>query len=230
MVTVGNVNENKRVEAVLETLAANPHLATRVYYTVCGEASLEVREKLSALAAVGNLKGSVLLNGWTPELELRSWLQAADICINLRNPAMEGGSATLAESMLLGKPAIVSDTGVYAELPDECVLKIRTTDEREDLASAISSLVSSFDLRCQMGALAKVYAEERFTAGAYCGSLLSFLNELQHIKPVFEPVHRAGGILREMEIAPSDPIVATIAEMSHKMFCAASSEAPWREP
>ena len=227
LLTVGNLNRNKRVDEVIECLAANRELAKKVYYVACGSVDRDTAIRLRDLISRSGLDDVVRLNGHTAEAELNSYFAAADVCINLRNPAMEGGSASLAELMLHGKAGIVSDTGVYAEIPDECVLKVRPEHEREDLARVLASVVADRTLRERLGACALRYAEENFTAEVYCRRLLRFLEEAGAWKPVLEPLHRAARTLSDLKIPPDMEIVRTIARVSAEMFCGSADEAPW---
>jgi glycosyltransferase involved in cell wall biosynthesis len=227
LLTVGNLNRNKRVDEVIAYLAADRDLAARVYYLVCGDVELSARERLERLIRSTGLADTVRLTGRVGAAELHSLMKAADICINLRNPAMEGGSASLVELMLYGKAGVVSDTGVYADMPDDCILKVRPEREAEDLADALSRLVSDAALRKRLGLRAREYAESNFTPSAYAGRLLAFLDDVGSLKPVFLPAYRASRILSDMNIRPDMPIVRTVAEMCAEMFCRPADSAPF---
>jgi glycosyltransferase involved in cell wall biosynthesis len=227
LLTVGNVNRNKRVDEVIECLAADRELAAKVFYVVCGHATPETTDRLNALLARSELQECVRLNGLTPVDELRSYFRAADICINLRNPAMEGGSASLVEMMLHGKAGIVSDTGVYAEMPDSCVKKIRPEHEKADLTRALNVLVVDANLREQLGASALAYAQQNFMPKAYAERLLQFLDEVSAVKPVLEPVYRAARILSEIGVDQNMDVSRTLAQTAADLFCGSAEEAPW---
>ena len=227
LLTVGNVNRNKRVDEAIACLAADRDLAARVFYLVCGHVEPSARERLERLIRSTGLADTVRLTGRVGAAELHSLMKAADICINLRNPAMEGGSASLVELMLYGKAGVVSDTGVYADMPDDCILKVRPEREAEDLADALSRLVSDAALRKRLGLRAREHAESNFTPSAYAGRLLAFLDDVGSLKPVFLPAYRASRILSDMNIPPDMPIVRTVAEMCAEMFCRPADEAPF---
>jgi glycosyltransferase involved in cell wall biosynthesis len=227
LLTVGNVNRNKRVDEVIECLGAHRELAARVFYIVCGHASTETIDRLNTLISRFGLKDSVRLNGRTSDAELRSYLSAADVCINLRSPAMEGGSASLAELMLYGKAGIVSNTGVYAELPDECIVKVRPEHERADLTRALVNLVADPNLRQRLGGCALDYAQKNFVPSVYAQRLVQFLEHASVLKPVLEPLYRAAGTLSDLGIRPDMDIGKTVAQFAAEMFCGPADEAPW---
>lgn len=227
LLTVGNVNRNKRAEEVVEAIAADRAVAAKVFYLICGQVEPAARERLQGLIANRRLEDTVRLHGRVSASELHSLFLAADICINLRNPAMEGGSASLAEMMLYGKPGIVSDTGVYAEVPDGCVLKVRPEHEHEDLAAALASLVNDPGARRRLGVRAREHAEANFTPAAYAQRLLAFLDDLRTLKPVLDPVHRAARMLNDFNIPPEMEIGRTVAGMAADLFCGPAGRAPW---
>ncbi len=228
--TVGHVNTNKRIARVIECLANNPDLASRIYYRVCGHIEPSYRRELETLIQRSRLSATVNLSGQASDIDVRSCFHWADLCINLRYPAMEGASASLAESMLYGKAAIVTDTGVYSEIPDNCVLKVRPDRESEDLASALRRLMDSADLREQIGVAALEFARENFTPAKYAEQLLAFLIEVQGTKPVLSLLNRTSRILAEIGVQPGMEIVGTVAEMSKELFCGDASQAPWNKP
>jgi glycosyltransferase involved in cell wall biosynthesis len=227
LLTVGNVNRNKRVDEVIECLGANRELASKVFYLVCGYADTDTMDRLAGLIARQGLADSVRLTGHVSDEELRSYLHAAGICVNLRNPAMEGGSASLVEMMLHGKAVIVSDTGVYAEVPDSCVIKARTAHESEDLARALTALVDDAGLRKQLGERARVYAEANFTPHMYTEKLLQFLDLVSTLKPVLEPTYRAARTLFEIGIRPDSHVARNLAAVVADVFCGPADAAPW---
>jgi glycosyltransferase involved in cell wall biosynthesis len=227
LLTVGNVNRNKRVDEVIEVLAADRQLAASVFYVVCGQLAADTADRLGNLISRSGLQDSVRLNGRTSDGDLRSYFRAADVCINLRNPAMEGGSASLVEMMLYGKAGMVSDTGVYAELPDTCVVKIRPGDERADLGRALARLLADPAMREHVGARARDYADQNCTPGIYARRLLDFLDKASGVKPVLEPVSWTARILADLGVRSDMDIARTIARITADTFCGPTDDAPW---
>ncbi len=227
--TVGHVNANKRVGSVIQCLAANPDLANRIHYRICGQIEPAYRSELEDLIQRSGLSGTVRLSGHASDIDVRSCFHWADLCINLRFPATEGASASLAESMLYGKAAIVTDTGVYSEIPNDCLLKIRPDHEMEDLARALRQLIGSPDLRKQFGGAAQTFARENFSPATYADQLLDFLKEAQATKPVLSMLNRTSRILAEIGVQPGMEIVGKVAAMSKELFCGDASQAPWNK-
>ncbi len=151
MLTIGYVNPNKRIHAVIEALAQTPEVASRATYVVLGPHPPPEYAHLQQLVRRHGLKNTVRFTDYAPEEMLHSYLHHADICLNLRYPATEGASGTLVEHMLGGKALIVTDTAAYSDLPDDCVLKVPHDREKEELPAALRKLASDVEFRASLG-------------------------------------------------------------------------------
>jgi glycosyltransferase involved in cell wall biosynthesis len=213
-VTVGNVNENKRIDMVLRVLAAQRETTGGMMYVVAGNCDGPTSELLQALLRELNLQQTVRFTGYVDDKLLRSYLTNADFCINLRWPAMEGGSASCAEQMLFEKAIIVTDTGVYSELPDDCVRKVRPDHEAEDLSRHIRDLATNAPLRSDMGRRAGEYGAIHFSPEMYAKRVLNFCEGLAAYRPAFSLVELVGKELRRLKVTPEMAIVNTVARES----------------
>jgi glycosyltransferase involved in cell wall biosynthesis len=219
IVTVGHVNPNKRITPFIEALGRNPDLCSRVVYAVLGPCEGPYREEIVALIRKYALQDVVRILGYTAEDRLHAYLTHADICANLRFPAMEGGSASVVEEMLYGKPVIVTDNGVYSELPDDCVRKIRPENELEDLIEALRELIGNPAGRQQMGVRARRFAKEEFSADRYVNGFLDLAEELLDLKPLLQVVDRMADRMAQMGVSGDLPIVDTVANECYTLFC-----------
>ncbi|CAH2809433.1 MAG: hypothetical protein CBARDCOR_6696 [uncultured Caballeronia sp.] len=107
--------------------------------------------ELSRLA--NSLRVNLLISGEIDDETLAHAVAvaAADAMSCLRWPSLEGGSASVIESMLYRKPKMVTDTGFYAEIPNGCVMKIAHGDEVANIRSALEQLCSEPERREQLG-------------------------------------------------------------------------------
>ena len=179
IMTVGWVNPNKHVDAVVRALSADPVLRRRVRYEVLGPIN-EGREygtRLRALIAELGLQDEVSLRGHVDDHTLREELRRADVFVNLRAPAMEGASASLMEMLEHGRPIVVYDTGVYAELPDQAAVKVPVGDGAA-LARALRALVDDRERRVALGRAARACAE-RHTIEGYARGFLDFVEDVR---------------------------------------------------
>jgi glycosyltransferase involved in cell wall biosynthesis len=214
VVTVGNANENKRIQVVLEALSTNPDLAEKVAYVVVGGCDSPFGQKLLGICEKYGLRNAVRFTGYASDEVLRSFLVHADLCVNLRWPAMEGGSASCAEQMLFGKASIVTDTGVYSELPDDCVRKVRPDHELPDFTRHLRDLVCDSSLRQRLGENAQRYADANFGPEIYVSRFLKFCSELLYCKPALDLIDNAACELRRIGASSEMQIVDTVARES----------------
>lgn len=173
VLTVGHVNPNKRAEQVIRALGSDELLRNRATYTLAGAVQPEMRRHLEALALA--LCVDLTVCGEVTDGELGRLLGQADVVCCLRNPTLEAASASTIEAMLSARAVIVEDAGFYAELPDNCVLKIRPDHEEKDLRDALLSLANEPLAAKAMGARASVWAKQTFTAENYASQLLELL-------------------------------------------------------
>jgi glycosyltransferase involved in cell wall biosynthesis len=195
-----------------------------VRYTVIGETNNEfylkrILRKLKKEKLGRNFK----LIGYVDDNKLTAYYNGADIICNLRYPAIEGASASLQEQLLQGKTVIVADTGVYSEVPDDCVIKIDPNHMKESLQEKLTILIKDKGLAKRMGQNAAAFAKEEYKAEKYTARIIEFMNKLIFIEPLDNTL---GKIKRELEAMglntyPGEPrlqIVENIAKNIDEMF------------
>jgi len=220
MVTVGHVNPNKRIHAVIDALGHSAGIAQKVTYAVLGPYDKGYYSTLMEAVKQHGLEASVRFLGYVPDDVLRAYITRADICINLRFPAIEGASASAIEEMLHGKPVVVTNTGFYGELPDDCVRKVEPEREEEELAVALRQLVTDREARERMGERARNFAEEHFRAEVYVKEFLQFSSEVGNARPLFQLADRLAAELNQMGVSRGMEIVETVSQECHRLFCA----------
>ncbi len=176
----GFINANKRIDRILNVVAESPELRGRVFYVVAGGTVLQsTTESLMQQVERLGLQEQVRFTGFIDDHTLHSYVQAADICLNLRFPSIESSSGSLVEQLYFGKPVVVTRIGSYDELPDECVVKIDMADEEGALAEALLRLVDDPDYRAQVAEAGFQWAQEHCSAERYATSLLEFLENIR---------------------------------------------------
>jgi len=219
VLTLGHINPNKLVHEVIDALGARPDLAARVFYAVVGPVPAAYADQLrEAVTRRYDLSSTVRFMGPCSELELQAWLHHADICLNLRRPVTEGGSASLSDQLSSGKAVIVSDIGVYAETPDDCVKKIPAGREAEHVGSAMQELMDDPALRDRMGERARQYAREYLNPQSYATDLLDFVDTAGEYAAMVRYVDRIGAVLKQIGATPDMAIVQTLSRESAHLF------------
>jgi glycosyltransferase involved in cell wall biosynthesis len=225
IVTVGHVNPNKRVDDVIRALGRIR--AERVIeYAVIGLCGASYQHHLQELAEEHGLAEHVRLLGHVPDGVLRSYLECADICVNLRYPNFEGASASVIEQMLLGKPVIVNDTGFFSELPEDCVARVSPLDERE-LAAELDRLIIDANLRARLGTQARDFAAREYRSEQYAAAILDFGWEVRSAVPLLDLADKVAGELNRMGVTPAAEIVDVLSDHLHSVFCSETEDLPF---
>lgn len=193
ILTVGHANVNKRIESVISAIGGSADLRSRVEYQLCGRIEPRYALELARSARVVGLR--LRISGEVDDFGLRSAMEEADVICSLRWPSLEAASATAIEAMLCRKALVVTDTGFYSELPDDCVRKIRPTDELADLRAALEELVANAPARQAMAARAEAWAKQTFRADHYARELIEMSKLTAVTRPVLNMTKVLGDLL-----------------------------------
>jgi glycosyltransferase involved in cell wall biosynthesis len=177
--TIGNVNHNKRYTSVIQAIGASPVLRERLTYRIVGAIEPAMADDLKSLA--NRLKVNIVVTGVVDDQCLAEEIRTADIMCCLRQPALEAASASTIEAMLYSKPTIVTDTGFYRDLPDNCVFKIPTETELADLRATLEKLVASPTDRAAIGNQARQYAITTFRADNYAIRIVNMKHRIDRL-------------------------------------------------
>ena len=211
LVTIGHVNLSKRIPQIIETLAAMDDLRGRIHYLIVGPWTPNQKPAWDDLIAKHGLGETVHFTGYASDELLHACVRHADICLNLRYPAMEGASGSAVEEMLHGKPIIVNDVGFYSELPDNAVLKIKPGAEKEQLAPAIRRLVGDAKYRRRLAANALKYANAHFRASLYAQGMLDFIAEVGPQSSILSLTGRLSQELHRMGVHAGDELLDSVS-------------------
>ena len=175
----------------------------RFVCAVAGPMAPAERVELERLAG-----GHLRIIGPVCEEVLRPWVAEADICVELRRPALEFAPALPALFMLHAKPVIVAGTGCYAELPGDAVIKVRADCEAEDLEGALRSL----------GGQARRFSREAFSPRKYAASLQALAEALLPAVPVLRCVDLMAGRLAEIGVEAGSAAMDRVAGEAYSLF------------
>ncbi|HEX7614525.1 MAG TPA: glycosyltransferase [Thermoanaerobaculia bacterium] len=158
-VTLGVVTPAKRVDRILEALAALPS-ARRPFLFVGG--AIADDDPLRLFVEAHGLKGDVAFGGYLSESDFWRAASAADFAVNLRHPTMGETSGAVCRLAGSGLPLIVSDTGWFRELPDAFAAKVPLGgDEVARLAEEMTRLAFEPDVARLRARAASEWGEER---------------------------------------------------------------------
>jgi glycosyltransferase involved in cell wall biosynthesis len=217
ILSVGHVNPNRCIPLVLQALGRLRRDGLRFSYAVVGQCEPSLLASLKALAENSGLADTVHWAGTVSFERLRDYLASADLCINLRFPNIEGASGSIIEQMKCGKAVIVNNSGFFAELPDDSVVKVPPS-HHEALGNEIERLLREDDARREMGRRARIYAEQEFSASNYASRLSDFLKEVRTAAPLLNLSDRVGSILAQMTVPPGSDLVGKTARELADLF------------
>lgn len=182
----GHITPNKNVHKVIETISESPGLLDTVFFIIAGDNETTYGSKVKKMVQEKGLQSTVLLTGYISDALLHDYISSADICINLRFPATEGSSGSLIEQLFFRKPVIATDIGFFAEVPDDCILKVAPPIEKNELSEAISLLVKDTYMREKMAASGNEFAMKNFSPDHYAKCFVKFISEVLSSKPAID--------------------------------------------
>jgi hypothetical protein len=114
---------------------------------------------------------------------------------------------------------VVSDTGVYSEVPDDSVVRIAPGRELDELGPALFRLVDDAALREALGARARRFAEREFDPSRYAAGFLELAARYLDAKPLLTLSDRMADRLARMGVTPENPIAGRVAAECYSLFC-----------
>ena len=171
----GYLAPTKRIDVILRALAHLRGDFPQLRYVIVGEAVDHY--DLTPLIQQLGLADIVHFTGFVDAGTFESYLQMIDIAVNLRTgPSggeMSGGVARL---LAAGRPTIVSDIDGFAELPADCVVKIKQDNtEVEQLAAALRQLILDPAARAAYGENARLYAQSELSFNRVAQAYVEFI-------------------------------------------------------
>lgn len=130
-----------------------------------GKLTKEVESEFKRICQQSGVAERILVSGYIPLEQFETYINASDICVNLRYPYHGETSATFQRALAKGKCTVVNDVGSFSEVPDTCCVKIPSVDkmpsQTEEFAiyNALMSLLSDSKRREEIGHNARDYAE-----------------------------------------------------------------------
>jgi glycosyltransferase involved in cell wall biosynthesis len=152
----GFVTAAKRPAVLLRAFARLRQSVPHALLLLVGEvsphfdfASLATAEQMAGVKVTGHLELD----------EFLLYMAATDVAVNLRQPTAGETSGTLIRLLGMGKPVVVSRTGAFAEMPEDCCAQVDLDESEEDLLLAyLERLATDPELRRRMGDNARRYA------------------------------------------------------------------------
>ncbi len=179
IVTIGHINRNKCADRVIRAIGGSSTLKNLCDYRLVGAIEDRERDDLTALALEEGVSLTIL--GSVDDATLDAEIARADIVSCLREPVLEGASASAIEAMMHGKAVMVSHAGFYLELPSDCVVRIPAETRPEDIRAGLEAIATDKSRREELARRAKAFADEVFSPKAYGRDLLGLIDEVRAV-------------------------------------------------
>jgi glycosyltransferase involved in cell wall biosynthesis len=170
LIALGHLGPNRRLDSLLEALAAfegRAHFRLDVYGEVAEAERL--RQRIARL----ELDGLVRLQGFAPADRFDAALAAGHLAANLRYPTMGEASFTQLRIWDHALPAMVSRAGWYAGLPPDAVAFVRPHAEVGDIRAHLGAFLADPGRFAAMGARGRQLLEREHAPEAYVETLLA---------------------------------------------------------
>jgi len=218
LVTIGDVNVNKRCESVIQAISSSQELSSTWQYRIVGNFSKSYGELLMKLARTGEHPVDLVLLGKVDDATLHRELRDSHAIACLRQPTIEGASASVIVSLVSARPTLVSDSGCYAEIPDDIIYRVRRYSELGDIAMHLNAIRGNFDQACAKGLSARSWATQRHSGMQYAKSLLPFIERVLDVGPSLELADTISSHLSAWHCGPDLAFIDRIQLESTKIF------------
>lgn len=186
----GFITPAKRLDVALRAFARLRREVPHAVYLLVGEVSPHYDFAGILTASLPPGAPGVTVVGRTELDRFLLYMLAADVTINLRYPSAGETSGTLIRLLGMGKPVIVSHTGAFGEIPDDCCAKIDLDETEEELLAAVlRRLATDEPLRRRMGENARRHMAAHHTLPGSAQAYADFVREIVAARPEpFRPV------------------------------------------
>jgi glycosyltransferase involved in cell wall biosynthesis len=178
----GRMTPPKRIEVIVRAFSRFHALYPRSRLILVGEPDGEIASYLKQAGQRYGLQNCMQVAGYVSAALFDQYLQASDICINLRYPSAGETSATLCQALGAGLPVLASNLPQFAEFPDSCVWKVDIGLYEEDqIVAYLLELAHHPNLRRQMAQNAYEYAT-RITWSKVAAQYADFLKKIANLR------------------------------------------------
>lgn len=194
------------------------------------------------------LRTHIFLHGFVPNDVLDEALKQAHLAVNLRSPTMGEASGSQLRLYATGLPALISQTGWYAEQPESAVIHIQPGAEAAGIVSAVLRVLASPELLPAMASAGLSHLRQRHHPSAYVAQLAEFMTQCARSGPGYRLartyVRRAAIANTALQLPVTSRMTQVLANLAGELVdphtidqalsrasvlaCAAASNAPYQ--
>jgi glycosyltransferase involved in cell wall biosynthesis len=207
----------KRLSMVLNAIRALGR--DDVMYVVVGAMGEPLRRELDR----NGLNNTVRATGYVDWETFNDYCSLIDIGVDLRYPTMGESSASVCRILGAGKPCLVSRVGWFAELPDDCCVKLAPASDDQVLIESLSALIEDKSLRLQLGANARKYIREEHNTAQAAAAYVAFVEQVRLLERRSRVQHTiieaTGTAMAEIGVSPDDSgLIDSVAKPLASLF------------
>lgn len=218
LVTVGAANANRHIDLLLAAMAADPATSSRLRLWAVGGATEQQAAELTDQAAALGIAERFLVTGRVSDAALHLILDRADMAAALRDPVLEGQSASVLTQMLAGVPVVVYDHAHYAELPDDAVVKVAPEADVDGVVEALRLLALDEADRKRRGQHAQEYVSSSRGGPQYAAALLEAGNRALAARPHVHVTSDVADQLARLDLHTVPEIVRRSADHLFELY------------
>jgi glycosyltransferase involved in cell wall biosynthesis len=179
----GHIHETKRIMPLLQ---AFNNLSTRhneLVLHLVGKPSPSIKGQIELFLEQHDLSDKAIITGYTDMDVFEMYIDASDICVNLRYPYNGESSGSLMRILSKGKCSIVNDIGSFSEIPDDACVKLKSpqtlteSEEVEMIIAKIEELVVDPEQIRAIGNHARKFAEGYLDINSIVEQYADYINE-----------------------------------------------------
>lgn len=161
----GYIHETKRIFPILHAFKRLRKEETACLVCV-GKLAKEIETDFNEFVSKNNLADSVIVTGYIDLEIFQKYIDAVDICLNLRYPYNGETSGSLMRILSKGKAVVVNDIGSFSEIPDDACIKLpdardlTINHEADNIFGALKMLIADSEYRSTLRKNARLYAEK----------------------------------------------------------------------
>jgi len=218
LVTVGSVNHNRRIDLLLEAIAGDEVLSRRIHLWAVGPSAAKAASALVDLAGAFGLTDRFAITGRVGSPSLQAILARADIAAALRDPVLEGQSASTLTQLAAGIPVVVYNHAHYAELPDDVAVKVAPADGAAGIGAALRLLTDDDEGRARRGQRGREYVATSRSGAAYAAALLEAGEHATATTPLLHLSADLGARLRRLGLHQETAVVNVVTDLAFDLF------------
>lgn len=211
----GLVTPDKGIELTLRALAELRD-EFDFHYTLVGaeNAYFDVRSIVNACG----MADRVAITGHVSLAEFERYISETDIAVNLRQRTVGETSASLYRIMAASVPAIVSNVGAFAELPNNAVVKIDHDHYTDALLQAyLRKLIEDTQFRLRIGANARRHVLSEHNGQQSAAHYVEFISEVIANRSRRQLLNEVSGELSLLGMRASDSLLRGVASEVAKL-------------